>query len=50
MRGLAVSDIDIKSGEVVISRRLILSPSDPVFDPRFRPPRTLAYPLFIYSI
>ena len=44
MRGLAVSDIDIKSGEVVISRRLILSPSDPVFDPRFRPPLDTVIP------
>lgn len=31
-------DVDIRSGERVISRRSILSPSDPVFDPRFRPP------------
>ncbi len=37
-------DTDVKSGERVISRRLILSPSDPVFDPRFRPPLETAIP------
>lgn len=37
-------DADIKVGEHVISRRLILSPSDPVFDPRFRPPLETAIP------
>ena len=37
-------DKDIKVGENVISRRLILSPSDPVFDPRFRPPLDTAIP------
>lgn len=44
-----MSDPDIKSGDRVVLRRSILSPSDPVFDPRFRPPLetviswTLAY-------
>ena len=42
--GSAVSDTDIKNGECVISRRLILSPSDPVFDPRFRPPLETVIP------
>ena len=37
-------DVDIKVGEHVISRRLILSPSDPVFDPRFRPPLETVIP------
>lgn len=37
-------DTDIKAGERVISRRLILSPSDPVFDPRFRPPLETVIP------
>lgn len=41
---MRVSDADIKGGEKVISRRLILSPSDPVFDPRFRPPIETAIP------
>lgn len=37
-------DTDIKVGEHILSRRLILSPSDPVFDPRFRPPLETVIP------
>ena len=37
-------DTDIKVGERILSRRLILSPSDPVFDPRFRPPLETVIP------
>lgn len=39
-----MADTDIKDGERVNSRRLILSPSDPVFDPRFRPPLEVVIP------
>lgn len=39
-----MANTDIKVGERVNSRRLILSPSDPVFDPRFRPPLEVVIP------
>jgi glycogen debranching enzyme len=32
-----MADSDVKTGEEILERRLILSPGDPVFDPRFRP-------------
>lgn len=39
-----MADSDVKLGERVIDRRMILSPGDPVFDPRFRPSIETAIP------
>lgn len=39
-----MADSDVKVGERIRARRLILSPGDPVFDPRFRPPLETVIP------
>ena len=39
-----MADSDVKLGERVLDRRMVLSPGDPVFDPRFRPSIETAIP------
>lgn len=39
-----MADSDLKVGERVLDRRVILTPGDPVFDPRFRPVVETAIP------